>query len=156
MPDPVVTDLRRELEKARHTLLGAQSHLASHAEMNAALHCATNVMYSPLHAAVTATIGQIEHALARTEPEADPPGNPTPSQLATVLADLDRCEHGRHSVDSCYGCPDGHSVGNPYMPVGQQIGYDRYGDPISVPAPEDRYKPEAWRVQRNARIGDPR
>jgi hypothetical protein len=156
MPDPVVTDLRRELEKARHTLLGAQSHLASHAEMNAALHCATTVMYSPLHAAVTATIGQIEHALARTESEPQPPVDHTDSELVRVLGDLDRCEHGRHSVDHCYGCPDGQSAGNPFLPVGQQIGYGLHGGTIVVPAPEDRRRPEAWRVKPNTATGGPR
>ena len=25
---------------------------------------------------------------------------------------LDRCEHGRHSIDSCFDCPGGHSTGN--------------------------------------------
>ncbi|WP_367138935.1 MULTISPECIES: hypothetical protein [Streptomyces] len=67
MTDPTVTDLRRELKKARLTLIDTQSHLAAHAEMNAALHCSSIVMYSPLHAKVTATIASIEHALVRTE-----------------------------------------------------------------------------------------
>lgn len=30
-------------------------------------------------------------------------------------ADLDRCEHGRHSIDSCFDCPTGHSTGNLYL-----------------------------------------
>lgn len=30
-------------------------------------------------------------------------------------ADLDRCEHGRHSIDSCFDCPDGESAGNLYL-----------------------------------------
>jgi hypothetical protein len=30
-------------------------------------------------------------------------------------SDLDRCEHGRHSIDSCYDCPNGQSRGNPYL-----------------------------------------
>jgi hypothetical protein len=30
-------------------------------------------------------------------------------------ADLDRCEHGRHSVDNCYNCPSGWSSGNLYL-----------------------------------------
>ncbi|QES45231.1 hypothetical protein DEJ49_33365 [Streptomyces venezuelae] len=61
-----ITDLRRELEKARLTLIDAQSHLSAHAHMNAALHCATEVFFSPLHAKVTAAIAGIEHALNRT------------------------------------------------------------------------------------------
>lgn len=30
------------------------------------------------------------------------------------IADLDRCEHGRHVADRCFGCPDGNR-GNPLM-----------------------------------------
>ncbi len=30
-------------------------------------------------------------------------------------ADLDRCEHGRHSIDSCFDCPHGRSTGNLYL-----------------------------------------
>lgn len=67
MSDPIIADLCRELEKARITLIDTQTHLAHHAEANAALHCSTTVLYSPLHAKVTAAIQQIEHALQRTE-----------------------------------------------------------------------------------------
>jgi len=35
-----ITDLRRELEKTRIALVAAQTHLAAHAEANAALHMA--------------------------------------------------------------------------------------------------------------------
>jgi hypothetical protein len=31
---------------------------------------------------------------------------------ANFIGDLDRCEHGRHAVDDCYGC-EGMSRGNP-------------------------------------------
>lgn len=62
-----VVDLRRELDKAREALTGCQTHLARHAEANAALHCADRVMYSPLHAKVDAAIAGIEHALKRTD-----------------------------------------------------------------------------------------
>ncbi|MEU8902150.1 hypothetical protein [Streptomyces mirabilis] len=149
MTDPTITDLRRELEKARHALIDAQSHLASHAEMNAALHCATTVMYSPLHAKVTAAIGQIEHALTRTEPNGEQHEDYITRLIAGILADLDRCEHGRHTADSCDGCPQGHSAGNPHLTVGQQIGYGVRGDGIYVPHPDDRWVPEAWRSQPN-------
>lgn len=67
MTDPTVTDLRRELAKAREALAAAEQHLARHAEANAALHCTDRVMYSPLHAKVTAAIAGADHALARTE-----------------------------------------------------------------------------------------
>jgi hypothetical protein len=30
-------------------------------------------------------------------------------------SDLDRCEHGRHSIDSCFDCPGGVSAGNLYL-----------------------------------------
>lgn len=30
-------------------------------------------------------------------------------------ADLDRCEHGRHSIDSCFDCPGGMSSGNAFL-----------------------------------------
>lgn len=69
MPSPedhTITDLRRELHKAREALSSAEAHLAKHAEMNAALHCAQRVEYSPLHTKVAAAIEDIDHALART------------------------------------------------------------------------------------------
>jgi dimeric dUTPase (all-alpha-NTP-PPase superfamily) len=40
----------------------------------------------------------------------------------TLISDLDRCEHGRHSTDSCYGCPDGKSTGNLKFKPGTVIG----------------------------------
>lgn len=69
MTDPTVTDLRRELAKARDALAACETHLARHAEANAALHCADRVMYSPLHARVTAAIAGADHALERTDDE---------------------------------------------------------------------------------------
>ena len=50
----------------------------------------------------------------------------------TLLADLDRCEHGRHDGDPCFGCPDGVSPGNPHMRPGQVIGYGLDGIEIVV------------------------
>lgn len=32
-----------------------------------------------------------------------------------TVEDLDRCEHGRHSVDACWGCPGGRSSGNLFL-----------------------------------------
>jgi hypothetical protein len=29
--------------------------------------------------------------------------------------DLDRCEHGRHSIDDCFDCPGGRSTGNLFL-----------------------------------------
>ena len=62
----VIVDLRRELAKARDALAAAQRYLAPHAEANAALHCASTVQYSPLHARVTSAIVGLDAALART------------------------------------------------------------------------------------------
>ncbi|HWM95534.1 MAG TPA: hypothetical protein VNO54_00615 [Streptosporangiaceae bacterium] len=148
MTDPTITDLRRELEKARHALIDAQSHLASHAEMNAALHCATTVMYSPLHAKVTAAIQQTEHALARTDhPEAPTlDSRSSDGPWAALVADLDRCEHGRHQGDACDSCgPWSH--GNPHLRPGSVIGFGLRGDAIVMPAREFKHNPTAWRLR---------
>jgi hypothetical protein len=150
--DPTITDLRRELEKARDALAAAEVHLARHAEMNAALHCAERVMYSPLHAKVTAAIAGIEHALARTE-------RPVTETLAMrslgdtaalvkILTDLDRCQHGRHHGDPC-GPADactGTSAGNPHLPPGMVIGYGLRGDHIVMPDRAHKHDPAAWRA----------
>lgn len=152
MTDPMLFDLHRELEKARLVLVAARSHLAAHAEMNAALHCATTVMYSPLHARVTNTIAGIESALART----DHPNVPTLDHAssdgpwAALVADLDRCMHGRHEGDDCGSC-GGRSHGNPTLNVGQVIGYGMRRDHIVLPDREHKGDPAAWR----RRTGDP-
>lgn len=146
MSDQTIRDLRRELEKARLALIDAQSHLAAHAEMNAALHCASTVMYSPLHAKVTATIAGIEHALARTDQPNVPTldGQSTDGVWAALVADLDRCQHGRHQDDDCGSC-GGTSRGNPNMPTGQVIGYGLRGDQIVMPSRDHKHDPRAWR-----------
>ncbi|MFI7278467.1 hypothetical protein [Streptomyces sp. NPDC049879] len=69
MTDELV-DMRRELEKARDTLASVELHLARQAEANAALHCATRVIYSPLHSKVAATRAGIDRTLGA--PAADP------------------------------------------------------------------------------------
>lgn len=46
------------------------------------------------------------------------------------LNDLDRCEHGRHSIDPCFSCPDGWSTGNMFLEPGQRIGTTLGGEPI--------------------------
>jgi hypothetical protein len=145
--DPTVTDLRRELQKAHAALAAAEAHLASHAEMNAALHCSERVMYSPLHAKVQAALTGIDHALARTDhhlPHTDE--ERVADRLAGVLVDLDRCQHGRHQGDDCGSC-GGRSRGNPHMPPGQVIGYGLRGDQIVMPTRETKHDPDAWRVR---------
>lgn len=148
MTDPTITDLRRELEKARLALIDAQSHLSAHAQANAALHCATEVFYSPLHAKVTAAIAGIEHALARTDrplPTLD--SQSSDGVWAALVADLDRCQHGRHQGDPC-GPADactGTSAGNPHLRPGEVIGYGLRGDHIVMPDRDHKHDPAAWR-----------
>lgn len=158
MSDPTILDLRRELQKTRDVLVAAQTHLAAHAESNAALHCATTVMYSPLHARVTAAIAGADSALNRTAPAlAVEPGADLASsverdikmQLSDVLLNLDRCAHGRHEGDVCGDCGV-LSCGNPHMPAGNIIGYDIHGQPIVMPDREHKHDPAAWRGQPTA------
>lgn len=61
------------------------------------------------------------------------------------LSDLDRCIHGRHAVDNCFGCPDGWSTGNLFLADDQRIGTDIGGNPIHVGL-----------VRRHTRDGDDR
>ena len=149
MTDPTITDLRRELEKAQIALIAALKHLGAHAEMNAALHCADRVMYSPLHAKIENTIDGIDHALNRTEkPVTDMLAGRSIADtagLVRVLADLDRCMHGRHEGDGCNGC-GGPSKGNPNLRTGTVIGYGLRGDRIVMPDRDHKHDPAAWRV----------
>jgi hypothetical protein len=66
-------------------------------------------------------------------------------RLGNILMDLDRCEHGRHSVDPCLACPGGRSTGNLLLPPGTVIGYSQSGHAITVPEPHNRYDWKAWR-----------
>jgi len=65
--DPTITDLRRELAKARDALAATERYLARRSESMAALHCSGSVLYPPLHARVASAIAGADHALARTE-----------------------------------------------------------------------------------------
>jgi hypothetical protein len=155
MTDPTITDLRRELEKARAALVDAQSHLSAHAHMNAALHCATEVFFSPLHAKVTAAIAGIEHALNRTQfigtaTAAKIPIDDT-AELVRILTDLDRCMHGRHEGDECGSC-GGPSKGNPHLRTGTVIGYGLRADPIVMPDRDHKHDPKAWRTQAGGQL----
>ena len=153
MTDPIIVDLRRELEKAGAALAAAEAHLARHAEMNAALHCAERVMYSPLHAKVATAMHGVDHALARTEPDPEDDASISASRrrdagLLAVLADLDRCQHGRHHGDPC-GPVDactGTSAGNPHLRSGEVIGYGLRGDAIVMPDRDHKHDPAAWRA----------
>jgi hypothetical protein len=70
---------------------------------------------------------------------------PDPALWQQLILDLDRCQHGRHSADPCFGCPDGQSTGNLLIPPGTLIGTGLHGW-IVVPPNEQRYEPAAWRV----------
>ncbi|MFH8581599.1 hypothetical protein [Streptomyces zaomyceticus] len=148
MTQQTITDLRRELEKARAALIDAQSHLSAHAQANAALHCATEVFYSPLHAKVTAAIAGIEHALARTDqPAAAPEHSDANCPWAGLIGDLDRCEHGRHEGDDCSTTCGTRSKGNPHMKPGAVVGYTLRRGLIVMPHREDKYTLAAWYQQ---------
>lgn len=102
MTDPTITDLRRELDKARNALIATQDHLAAHAQMNAALHCATEVFYSPLHAKVSAAIQGLEHALARTtHPRTPTLDSQSAAEEASAVSEHSYlstgCFHGEHA-----------------------------------------------------------
>jgi hypothetical protein len=145
MTDPTVTDLRRELEKALEALNAAATHLARHAEANAVLHCAEQVMYSPLHAKVMNAAYGIHHALERTTPS-DRSVVTDETKLVNVLTDLDRCQHGRHQGDACGPADDctGTSAGNPHLRPGAVIGYTMRRDFIVMPDRDDKNDPDAW------------
>lgn len=71
------------------------------------------------------------------------------AKLANILLDLDRCKHGRHSIDPCFSCPDGMSAGNPHLKPGEIIGYGLSGVPIRMPdrsRGEHPYDVESWRT----------
>ncbi|MET7944251.1 hypothetical protein [Streptomyces sp. NPDC005302] len=152
MTDPTITDLRRELEKAQIALIAALKHLSAHAEMNAALHCADRVMYSPLHAKVESAVSGIDHALNRTtqtEPTTQFARSLADTQaLVKILTDLDRCRHGRHEGDPCGPADEcnGTSAGNPWLRPGMVIGHDRHGDEIVMPDRDHKHDPAAWRT----------
>lgn len=74
-----------------------------------------------------------------------------------LLQDLDRCVHGRHSVDECIDCakrrrtdaPDDVcrlSLGNPHLRPGVVMGYGSRGKRIVPPDPSttDFFEPAKW------------
>lgn len=83
-------------------------------------------------------------------------------RFASLLSDLDRCEHGRHEGDVCSSCR-GPSKGNPFLRVindasgrapfaqlhaePRQIGFTLYGGPIIVPECEAMHDADAWEAK---------
>ena len=157
MADPKIVDLLAELRKARVVLAATQTHLHAQAQVTAALHC-SDVRQTPLYSRVAGAITHIDHTLARIETKIGNGTAPVPRrvnrQLAEVLLDLDRCTHGRHSVENCFGCPTGQSVGNLLLPAGTVIGHGHRGVPIIVPPVEDRDDWTAWRRPPMAKGGE--
>lgn len=66
------------------------------------------------------------------------------SKMAQLLADLNRCEHGRHETDACYSCEGGISHGNLILPVGTVIGHTVHGDEIVIPSWDDWHDTKKW------------
>ncbi|WP_405925455.1 hypothetical protein [Streptomyces sp. NBC_00035] len=66
-------------------------------------------------------------------------------QMVGILADLDRCRHGRHEGDRCDSC-GGLSTGNPNLGPGRTLGYGVYGSPIVLPTRDRKTNPAAWRT----------
>ena len=56
--------------------------------------------------------------------------------------DLDRCEHGRHLADPCFGCPGGWSTGNLCLREGQVIGHTLGGRPIRASGWRRQWQPD--------------
>ena len=82
----------------------------------------------------------IDHALERIE---QPHGMDPWWELAHVLLDLDRCEHGSHEGDPCGSC-NGLSKGNPHMPPGSTIGYSLCRSPIVMPHSNEKHNSTKW------------
>lgn len=73
-----------------------------------------------------------------------PPESAPRYSFETLMSDLDRCRHGRHVQDNCWGCR-GYNDGNPHYPAaGTRIGTSLRGTPIVVPPVQERGNPDAW------------
>ena len=83
-------------------------------------------------------IVQLERAAERVDNER--------RRIALKMAyDMDRCEHGRHEGDPCFGCPGGYSKGNPHLKVGEPFAYGLSGlIQYVLPPREKRLAVENW------------
>lgn len=69
-------------------------------------------------------------------------------KFATMVADLDRNEHGRHEGDIDGSAP---SQGNPRLQTGDVLGYSLGGAwRYVMPERGKRHDPDAWRVRNDA------
>jgi hypothetical protein len=64
----------------------------------------------PLDGLAARVIDDLESVGHQVRPDALPV-----SDTRWIPADLDRCEHGRHSIDPCADCPGGQSTGNRFL-----------------------------------------
>lgn len=60
-------DLKREINKVRQTLEQVKAYLEHQARMNAALHASNNVLYSPLHTQVCASLYTLDVLDTKTD-----------------------------------------------------------------------------------------
>ncbi|MFJ8006144.1 hypothetical protein [Streptomyces fagopyri] len=144
--DPVITQLRDQLEAAQGALRTVGTYLEARDVAAATLAGHEQVRTSPLSTQVERAIADVGATLSATTPGEQQYGDHVARLLSRVMADIDRCKHGRHTADDCDGCPGGQSAGNPCLMTGQHIGYGMNREPLYVPLPADRYKPEAWRT----------
>ncbi|MBO2461152.1 hypothetical protein [Actinomadura violacea] len=147
-------DATRELDKIIHALKWASSHLTRLDESNASRHLAAEVLHTPLTVAVhRASQGA---AKLREFLTTQPPNESELRSLAQIVADLDRCPHGRHEGDTCIGwtgpgtyqggCEGGISLGNPHLQTGDHLGYAYSATPYLMPERDRRNDPEAWKA----------
>lgn len=143
-------DVIRELTKIRDALASVEEHLMRKNESNAAAHMNPKVLYWPLTQAAMAAHKSVLTLIEDMPPRTmivnneNTPGYQRIEGLAAVLANLDRCEHGRHEYDACFDCPEGISTGNPRFGTGERIGTTVRGCPIHVPPRGFRHIPEKW------------
>lgn len=93
MTNTLSTDAARQLRKSAEILGSCEKHLRAHAEANAALHMASEVIYSPLCVAVTLAKRDIEQWLdhfdqPEDEGEAQACRNPHDGLSDTTLRQL--------------------------------------------------------------------
>lgn len=69
-----------------------------------------------------------------------------------LLADLDRCTHGRHHGDPCADC-GGYSSGNLYIKEGDRLGTGKAGEALVVP--HRVYLPDAKEWRREGYVDPP-
>ncbi|WP_242890768.1 hypothetical protein [Actinomadura litoris] len=147
-------DAARDLDTIAHALKWASSHLTRLDESNASRHLAEQILHAPLTVAVQRACQAA--AKLREYLTDQPPSDSELRRLARIVADLDRCPHGRHEGDTCIGwtgpdtyqggCEGGVSLGNPHLQTGDHLGYAYSASPYVMPERGRRHDPEAWKA----------